>query len=126
MVKKQKGFTLIELLVVIAIIGILATVVISSLSDARSNAKHAAAFANARNLLPGAFLCDDAGGVLQDYSADSDLCSASTVNVDWPNMADTGYTTVTKTDGTANDGLFQFTFSNGTRTITCDEGGCSD
>lgn len=40
--KREKGFTLIELLVVVAIIGLLSTIVLSSLNSARTKAKYAA------------------------------------------------------------------------------------
>lgn len=44
------GFTLIELLVVVAIIGVLSSVVLASLSDARSSARDARRMADLRNM----------------------------------------------------------------------------
>ena len=47
---KYKGFTLIELLVVVAIIGVLASVIVASLSNARIKTRDAARMSNVRQI----------------------------------------------------------------------------
>jgi len=72
--KREKGFTLIELLVVIAIIGILSSVVLSSLNIARGKAANTAVKSNLQGIRSQAEIIYDGNG--EDYT---DVCADSVV-----------------------------------------------
>ena len=72
--KNKKGFTLIELLVVIAIIGILASIVLTSLSSARTKATKTAALANIRGVMPELVTCSDDAGYAATATIAGPIC----------------------------------------------------
>lgn len=73
--KSQKGFTLIEILIVIAIIGILSSLIVVTINQARFKARDAVRIENARQIGLAMELYIDANETYPVFDADS--CSAS-------------------------------------------------
>ncbi|MBI2121782.1 MAG: prepilin-type N-terminal cleavage/methylation domain-containing protein [Candidatus Sungbacteria bacterium] len=77
MFKNKKGFTLIELLVVIAIIGVLASIVLASLNNARLKSRNARRITDIKQLQLASELYFDGAGAGQYAGALTDLVTGN-------------------------------------------------
>ncbi|HEY4514117.1 MAG TPA: type II secretion system protein [Candidatus Paceibacterota bacterium] len=129
-VNRNKGFTLIELLVVIAIIGILSTVVLTSLGSARAKARIAAARQTLRGVQPALIICLDGSAAITPANATApvaggDICGAGATDPKWPALpSGWSYVAATWASDTSAD-TFSVAATGDSTTITCTETSCN-
>ncbi|MBI2439213.1 MAG: type II secretion system protein [Candidatus Moranbacteria bacterium] len=116
---KRRGFTLIELLIVIAIIGILVSVVMVSLSSARTRARDGSFKMTARSIFGASTICCDQYTGSLNVTLSADVCTPAVESL-YPDATKIG--TVTIDQDCAGDGSFQMTITPGTENT----GNCTD
>ncbi len=107
--KNNRGFTLIELLVVIAIIGILSSVVLTSLSNVREKARVASFHSSVVSIMPALAICDSDFLPIIEGGFGDQICQDSTSL--WPEITICGGTlpSFTVDDSMAGDGEWTVT-----------------
>lgn len=129
---KNKGFTLIELLVVLAIIGILASVILVRLTDARARGQEASAKTSSKTVLSLLVECKNDEGEAPIANINNDgttlICCEDNSCADakegyetqfWPDITKLGYS-YTYVSGTVVDGDYTFQLEKtGQETVSC-------
>jgi len=113
MLKKKVGFTLIEIMVTIAIIGILAAVVMVSMSSYAKKARASRALAQASSVIPSMISCWGNGGTV---NSSGQICSLGSGYGSWPTLP-SGYS-FSGVTGTSSSS-FYFSVTGESQTICC-------
>lgn len=125
--KKNRAFTLIELLVVISIIGLLSSVVLTSLGSSRARARRAAAQTALKGVSGLAALCDSVGSTLVSGTptgGSTNICNNSTSVVGRFPVLPAGWSYDLNVDAAAGDGAFQYEADGDGATVRCTASGC--
>ncbi len=109
--KEGNGFTLIELLVVVAIIGLLSSIVLTSLSEARTKAKYAAAQTELNQFIQAVIIAQGESGqplinITGNYCSDCACRDQDIRNIPSGDACYTGWTDSLTAIQAATDGNF--------------------
>ncbi len=119
---KNKGFTLIELLVVIAIIGILSSVVLASLNNARQDARVASAQSSLKSIQAGAHICMNDNQALDATPTPIEaICAGS--DTTW-GVLPSNWSWVSASS-TPSAGTFNYSATGDGSTVSCNQSVCT-
>lgn len=115
--RNSQAFTLVEILMTIAIIGILASVAIVNLNNARGKARSATAKSWGSSMGPVFVLCSDSNGLINDWGDGTAVCSPSTGET-WPRRPNS-YETIQINDNTTADGTWEIEIMDDDEAYNC-------
>ncbi len=113
-----RGFTLIEIMVAIGIVGILAAVVLTTMSSYGKRARASRALAQASSVIPSLVSCAGNGGT-PNLNGTGDLCSLSSSYGSWPTWPSSDYGVDGSNWTSSSNWYFKVKVESGMNAICC-------